>query len=106
VSRQEKPGPQYPQPNLIPRCMFRPCCGNIANCTGMPANPTPDRVVPNCRPVGDPTITIVAEQAYDNGQLVTHRIRLDAYALLQSSGSSYALERAMREALAQIGVKR
>jgi hypothetical protein len=97
----EKPGPQYPQPNLIPRCMFNPCCGNIGNCTGQPV-----ALRNNPKPAGDPTITIVAEQAYDNGQLVTHRIRLDAYALLQSSGSSYALERAMREALAQVGVRR
>jgi hypothetical protein len=89
--------------------MFRPCCGNIENCTGQPPplRKNPEFVIrQNPKPSGDPTITIVAEQAYDNGQLVTHRIRLDAYALLQSSGSSYALERAMREALAQVGVRR
>lgn len=59
----------------------------------------------NPKPVGDPVITILAEQSYANGRVAEARIRVDLYILLQSKNAGEMLHRAALEALASIGVK-
>jgi hypothetical protein len=56
-------------------------------------------------PIGTPTVTIIAKQAYSNDLYREHHVRIDCYDLLHSVDRARMLERAVLDALATIGVK-
>lgn len=55
--------------------------------------------------LGEPTLTIVAEQPYDNGLALTFHVQVDLVTLLAAKNPRDILATAVYTALANIGVR-